>query len=148
MCVCVSSSSLPLITTKQLLPAWKPQVLKVKLGVTTIIKDSRLTFPNIIVVCSWHRRFMERIEDTIGMRYPYWDWSSNSAIPQACADKTYVNADGDTVPNPLFAGIKNDGSKTSRSQSPSLSSKQVRDKETSAMAATDFGSLNDLLEDL
>lgn len=37
---------------------------------------------------------------------PFWDWSSGptTGVPAACAAPTYVNRDGDTVPNPLYSG--------------------------------------------
>ena len=47
---------------------------------------------------------------------PFWDWSSGptTGLPSACSSSTYVNRDGATVSNPLFAGPKPDGTTTSR----------------------------------
>ena len=61
---------------------------------------------------TWHRAYMEVFEKALQcccdnpISLPFWDWSSgpSTGIPSACATSTYVNRDGDTVPNPLYAG--------------------------------------------
>lgn len=60
---------------------------------------------------TWHRAYMEEFEKALqcihsDVMLPFWDWSSGptTGVPQACAEPTYVNRDGDTVPNPLYAG--------------------------------------------
>jgi hypothetical protein len=60
---------------------------------------------------TWHRAYLAVFEDALrgirpGVSLPYWNWSAGSTtgVPAACASPTYVNRNGNTVPNPLFAG--------------------------------------------
>lgn len=60
---------------------------------------------------TWHRAYMEAFENALqffdcDIMLPFWDWSSgpSTGVPAACSESTYVNRDGDSVPNPLFAG--------------------------------------------
>jgi Common central domain of tyrosinase len=60
---------------------------------------------------TWHRAYMAVYEDALrsirpNVSLPYWNWSSGptTGVPAACASPTYVDRNGDTVPNPLFAG--------------------------------------------
>ena len=60
---------------------------------------------------TWHRAYMEAFEKALrcfnhSISLPFWDWSSgpSTGVPSACSTATYVNRNGDTVPNPLYAG--------------------------------------------
>jgi len=60
---------------------------------------------------SWHRAYMLEYERALqwlnpDVHLPFWNWSSGptTGVPAACSQPTYVNRNGDTVPNPLFAG--------------------------------------------
>lgn len=60
---------------------------------------------------TWHRAELEVFEKALrcfnhSISLPFWDWSSgpSTGVPSACSTSTYVNRDGDAVPNPLFAG--------------------------------------------
>ena len=60
---------------------------------------------------TWHRAYTEVFEKALqcfnqSISLPFWDWSSgpSTGVPAACSTATYVNRDGDTVPNPLYAG--------------------------------------------
>lgn len=60
---------------------------------------------------TWHRAYLDVFEEALrcinsDISLPFWDWSSaaSTGVPTACRDATYVNRDGATVDNPLFAG--------------------------------------------
>lgn len=60
---------------------------------------------------TWHRAYMKAFEKALqcvnsNIMLPFWDWSSGptTGVPAACREATYVNRDGDTVPNPLYRG--------------------------------------------
>ena len=61
---------------------------------------------------TWHRAYIDVFEKALqcccdnSISLPFWDWSSgpSTGVPSACATSTYVNRDGDSVPNPLYAG--------------------------------------------
>ena len=61
---------------------------------------------------TWHRAYMDVFEKALQcccdstISLPFWDWSSgpSTGVPAACATSTYVNRNGDTVPNPLYSG--------------------------------------------
>lgn len=60
---------------------------------------------------TWHRAYMKAFEKALqcvdsDIMLPFWDWSSGptTGVPAACGSPTYVNRDGDTVPNPLYSG--------------------------------------------
>ncbi|HEX9643164.1 MAG TPA: tyrosinase family protein [Acidimicrobiia bacterium] len=60
---------------------------------------------------TWHRAYMRAFEKALqcvnkDVMLPFWDWSSGPTIgvPAAFRDATYVNRDGDTVPNPAYSG--------------------------------------------
>ncbi len=62
---------------------------------------------------TWHRAYMEVFEKALrcfnhSISLPFWNWSSgpSTGVPSACSTATYVNRNGDTVPNPLYAGPK------------------------------------------
>lgn len=60
---------------------------------------------------AWHRLYLYYFEQVLEsaandptLRLPYWDYTttSNLAMPEAYTTPTYVNAKGETVPNPLY----------------------------------------------
>ncbi|WCM27514.1 tyrosinase family protein [Sphingomonas sp. QA11] len=58
---------------------------------------------------TWHRMYLYYFEKVLqaasgdaNLRLPYWDYESNAQMPAAYRDQTYVNANGQTVPNPLY----------------------------------------------
>lgn len=60
---------------------------------------------------TWHRAYVKAFEKALqcvnsDVMLPFWDWSSGptTGVPAACRESTYVNRDGDTVPNPLYSG--------------------------------------------
>lgn len=60
---------------------------------------------------TWHRAYVRAFEKALqcvnsDIMLPFWDWSSGptTGVPAACAEPTYVNRDGNTVPNPLYQG--------------------------------------------
>lgn len=70
---------------------------------------------------TWHRAYLMAFEDALrsvrcDVTLPYWDWSSgpSTGVPAACREATYVDRDGDTVPNPLFRGPRLSGGQTQR----------------------------------
>jgi hypothetical protein len=57
---------------------------------------------------TWHRMYLwyfERVlQEAAGdpsLRLPYWDYETDAHLPAAYRDATYVNEQGQTVPNPL-----------------------------------------------
>ena len=69
---------------------------------------------------TWHRMFLwyfERVlQEAAGdpsLRLPYWDYETDAHLPAAYRDATYVNEQGQTVPNPLLVSARwpslNDG---------------------------------------
>ena len=60
---------------------------------------------------TWHRAYLDVFEEALrcfssDISLPFWNWSSGptTGVPAACRNATYVNRNGDTVDNPLFAG--------------------------------------------
>jgi tyrosinase len=60
---------------------------------------------------TWHRAYLLALEEALQclnptVTVPYWNWSSGptTGVPAACASPTYVDRNGDTIPNPLYAG--------------------------------------------
>ena len=56
----------------------------------------------------WHRLYLWYFEQVLqaaagdpALRLPYWDYATDSFVPAAYRDATYVNAAGQTMPNPL-----------------------------------------------
>ncbi|MDX1616302.1 MAG: tyrosinase family protein [Candidatus Promineifilaceae bacterium] len=105
---------------------------------------------------TWHRAYMMEIEKALqhvdsSIMLPFWDWSSgpSTGVPAACSDPTYVNRDGNTVDNPLYAGPKPagiGGGMTTRAAG--LASTAFDDLATSAqnaMSATPFSSFQNQL---
>jgi tyrosinase len=65
-------------------------------------------FPGFL---TWHRAYLLALEEALrcqrpNVTLPYWNWSSGptTGLPPACSSPTYVNRDGVTVANPLYAG--------------------------------------------
>lgn len=91
---------------------------------------------------TWHRAYLLALEEALqclnpAVTVPYWNWSSGptTGVPAPCASPMYVNRNGDTVPNPLFAGpLPPDvGGMTSRR--PAIDTTSFADIATSAQAA-------------
>lgn len=60
---------------------------------------------------TWHRAYLDAFEEALrcvnsDITLPFWNWSSGptTGVPAACRDATYVNRNGETVDNPLYAG--------------------------------------------
>jgi tyrosinase len=68
----------------------------------------------------WHRPYMLTFEQAMqdfvpGVYLPYWDWTSQTEIPQIFLDPTWVNpTTGNTEPNPLLGQPMNGGPVTTR----------------------------------
>ena len=89
---------------------------------------------------TWHRAHMYYFEKALrcinsGMTLPFWDWSSGptTGVPAACAQATYVNRSGATVPNPLYAGPLPGGGSTARR--PDIATTSYADIATAAQGA-------------
>lgn len=52
----------------------------------------------------WHRRFIRRFEEALGIKLPYWDWTKPEE-PTIVTAATYVDSNGVTQPNPLYSGL-------------------------------------------
>ena len=57
---------------------------------------------------TWHRmylwyfeRVLQEAAGDLSLRLPYWDYETNAGLPAAYRDATYVDEQGQTVPNPL-----------------------------------------------
>ena len=97
---------------------------------------------------TWHRMFLWYFERVLqqaagdpSLRLPYWDYETNGQIPAAYRDATYVNENGQTVPNPLRV----------EARQPSLNSGATSlissvTSTSSAMAATSFSAFSGSLE--
>src|SRR6185295_14197265 len=75
---------------------------------------------------AWHRLYLYYFEQVLQsaandptLRLPYWDYTntSNLAMPAAYTSPTYVNAKGETVPNPLYEERRYPGWNTPTSNS-------------------------------
>jgi hypothetical protein len=97
---------------------------------------------------TWHRAYLMAFENALRVvgcqvTLPYWNWSSGptTGVPAACRQPTYVNRNGDTVPNPLYSGPRNGGGQTNRRAD--IDTTAFDDLATSAQAAmgeADFAS--------
>jgi hypothetical protein len=65
---------------------------------------------------TWHRMFLwffERVlQEAAGapsLRLPYWDYEADAHLPAAYRETTYVNEQGQTVPNPLRVSARQPG---------------------------------------
>ena len=70
---------------------------------------------------TWHRAYLDAFQDALccinsDVVLPYWNWSSGptTGVPPACRQATYVNRNGNTVPNPLYSGPAFGGGQTNR----------------------------------
>ncbi len=105
---------------------------------------------------TWHRAYLLAFEEALrclnpDVTVPYWNWSSGptTGLPAPCSSPTYVNRNGDTVPNPLYSGpLPPGGPGTSTSRRPDIDSTTFGDLATSAQAAmtnTDFSAFQNEL---
>lgn len=102
---------------------------------------------------TWHRAYMLAFEDALqcinsNVMLPFWDWSSgpSTGVPGACSEPTYVNRDGDTVDNPLYAGPLPGGGQTSRrSDIDTTVFDDLATTAQSAMTNADFNSFQNAL---
>ena len=60
---------------------------------------------------TWHRAYLMAFEEALScinsnITLPFWNWSSGAStgVPNACEEASYINRNGDSVDNPLFAG--------------------------------------------
>jgi len=81
----------------------------------------------------------------------FWDWSSGptTGVPSVCASATYVNRNGDTVPNPLYSGpISSAAGGGTTARRPDISTSSFAGAATSAqsaMSSTTFNSFQSAL---
>lgn len=105
---------------------------------------------------SWHRAYLLAFEEALqclnpNVAVPYWNWSSGptSGLPAPCSSATYVNRNGDTVPNPLYSGPLPAGSPgTSTTRRPDIDSTSFGDLAVAAQTAmtnTDFAAFQGAL---
>jgi tyrosinase len=72
----------------------------------------------------WHRPYVQAFEQAMqdivpGVYLPYWDWTSQTEIPQIFLDETWTNpSTGATEPNPLLGQPMYGGPVTTRSPGP------------------------------
>ena len=102
---------------------------------------------------TWHRVYLAEFEDALrsvrpNVVLPYWNWSSGptTGVPAACSSPTYIDRNGDTVPNPLFSGPIAGGGSTSRR--PDIDTTTFGDLATQAQSAigqSDFNSFQSQL---
>lgn len=97
---------------------------------------------------TWHRMYLWYFERVLqaasgdpSLRLPYWDYASDPSLPAPYREETYVDAAGNTVPNPLRVNARrealNDGT---GALSPNVSSAFA------AMSRTTYSDFNTLLE--
>ena len=97
---------------------------------------------------TWHRAEMKAFEDALrsvgcDVSLPFWDWSSgpSTGIPEACRHPTYVNRNGESVPNPLYNGPRAGGGQTvRRSDIDSTAFDDLAASAQAAMSASSFPS--------
>jgi hypothetical protein len=97
---------------------------------------------------TWHRMYLWYFERVLqqaagdpSLRLPYWDYETDGNLPAAYRDATYVNENGQTVPNPLRVDARQPGLNAGTS---GLSSGVT--STTGAMSATSFNSFSGVLE--
>jgi hypothetical protein len=97
---------------------------------------------------TWHRmylwyfeRVLQEAAGDLSLRLPYWDYETNAGLPAAYRDATYVDEQGQTVPNPLRVSARQPGLNNGTS---SLSSGVT--STAGAMATTDFNAFSTALE--
>ncbi len=105
---------------------------------------------------TWHRAYIDIFEKALrcvnaNVTLPFWDWSSGhtTGVPAPCAEPTYVNRAGNTVPNPLYAGplpASGGGGYTSRrADIDTTSFDDLADTAQLVMGNTTFGSFQSAL---
>ena len=105
---------------------------------------------------TWHRAYLLELEKALhclnpAVHVPFWNWSSgpSTGVPAACASPTYVNRDGDTVPNPLYSGPLppgGPGAETARrADIDTTSFSDLATTAQNAMIETDFSSFQNAL---
>ena len=105
---------------------------------------------------TWHRAYMMAFEKALqcvnsNVMLPFWDWSSGptTGVPSACASATYVNRNGDTVPNPLYSGpissAAGGGTTARRPDIATMSFAGAATSAQSAMSSTTFNSFQNAL---
>ena len=105
---------------------------------------------------TWHRAYMMAFEKALqcvnsNVMLPFWDWSSGptTGVPAACASATYVNRNGDTVPNPLYSGpissAAGGGTTARRPDIATMSFAGAATSAQSAMSSTTFNSFQNAL---
>jgi tyrosinase len=89
---------------------------------------------------TWHRAYLLVLEEALrqldpSITLPYWNWSSGptTGVPDPCESPTYVDRNGDSVPNPLYAGPLPGGAMTDRAAN--IDSRSFDDLATSAQNA-------------
>jgi len=99
---------------------------------------------------TWHRAYLLALEEALhclnpAVMVPFWNWSSGptTGLPAACSSPTYVNRDGDTVPNPLYAGpLPAGGPGTMTERRPDIDTTTFGDLATTAQTALGNGDFN------
>lgn len=108
---------------------------------------------------TWHRAYLLALEEALQclnpeVTIPYWNWSSGptTGAPAPCASPTYVDRNGNTVPNPLYAGPMPPGGGASMTNRRSdIDTTSFDDLATSAQAALtndDFDDFQDALNNV
>jgi len=97
---------------------------------------------------TWHRmylwyfeRVLQEAAGDLSLRLPYWDYETNAGLPAAIGTPTYVDEQGQTVPNPLRVNARQPGLNSGTS---SLSSGVT--STAGAMATTSFLAFSTALE--
>lgn len=99
---------------------------------------------------TWHRAYMRAFERALqcvhsDVMLPFWDWSSGptTGVPAACASPTYVDRNGNTVPNPLHSGpIASGAGGGTTSRGAGIATQSFAGPATSAQAALSSGTYN------
>ncbi len=99
---------------------------------------------------TWHRAYMKAFEKALqcvnsNVMLPFWDWSSGptTGVPPACASATYVNRNGDTVPNPLYSGpISSAAGGGATARRPDIATTSFAGAATSAQSAMSSATFN------
>jgi len=105
---------------------------------------------------TWHRMFIYYFEQVLrqaandsALTLPYWDWATDARLPQALRAQTYVNEDGETMPNPLYVPERrttlNSGSAalaTTTTSTHNAMLKTTYTKFSSALESTPHGSVH------
>ena len=93
--------------------------------------------PNSLKFLPWHRHFINRLEETLGVPLPFWDWTAGG-IPKAFTEPTYVNSKGKEQANPLLRGPTWRGVATRRSQFGQWPIAQLRNTVDRALSQCEF----------